>query len=144
MRFKNRHPYLKSVYKIKERDRPFLRSRTSDVTLQYLKDITPWREDIMNVVFEWHEQCLTSERNLYIIKRNTSWTTKTGKTIKFLVVYQVMWFLITTELFQTTTLSERSCGPAHCNSNSRCKPRLALLEEHVHVVRSSTLFSLYL
>ena len=28
------------------------------------------------------------------------------------------------------------CCPVHCNINSRCKPRLVLLEEHVHIVRS--------
>ena len=28
---------------------------------EYLEDITRWRED-MNVMFEWHEQYLTSER----------------------------------------------------------------------------------
>ena len=37
-----------------------------------------------------------------------------------------------------------ACCPAHCNVNSRCIPRLALLEEHVHIVRSSSLLALYL
>ena len=38
------------------------------------------------------------------------------------------------------------CCPAHCNINSKCIPRLALLEEqsHVNIVRSSILFALYL
>ena len=37
-----------------------------------------------------------------------------------------------------------ACCPAHCNINSRCIPRLSFLEEHVHFVRSSSLFALYL
>ena len=30
---------------------------------QYIEDITRWREDIVNFIFEWQEQYLTSERS---------------------------------------------------------------------------------
>ena len=33
-----------------------------NITLQYIEDITRWRED-MNFMFEWQQQYLTSERS---------------------------------------------------------------------------------
>ena len=57
-------------------------------------------------MYERHEQYLTSKRNLYIIKCNTRWTTKTGKTIKYLAAYQVMWLLITTVISNHYTIQK--------------------------------------
>ena len=109
---------VKTIYKIKEeRDRPFLRSRMVCFTLQYLYDITQSEKIIwMLYMFEWHEQYLTSERTLHIIKRNLHWPKKTGKTMKYFAVHQFMWRLITTVISIHYTVA---CCPAHCNINSR-------------------------
>ena len=67
VRFKNRHLYLKSAYKI---NKEILRLRIVYRMSRFNICRILHGGENMNVMFDWQEQYLTSEHTLHIIKRN--------------------------------------------------------------------------
>ena len=82
-------------------------TKTAEVVLSLSFLCLRWREDNMNVIFDWQEQYLKSaERTLHVIKPNMHWTAKTAKSVKCLAIYQVMWLLITTVISNHHTIQK--------------------------------------